>query len=101
MISFAINVIQTEVGEVATFVQTRIKKPHHKTEGKTMAKDVIPVNGEERVVREDTAKAYRGVNWAWASIAAFIIIMVLLLVTFLMRSAVNTPAPPPAGAAQQ
>ena len=74
---------------------------HHKTEAINMAKDVISVDGEDRVVREDTAKAYRGVNWAWASIAAFIIIMVLLLVTFLMRSAVNTPAPPPAGAAQQ
>jgi len=94
-------VIQTPAVQVATFVQTRGKYLHHKTEAINMAKDVISVDGEDRVVREDTAKAYRGVNWAWASIAAFIIIMVLLLVTFLMRSAVNTPAPPPAGAAQQ
>ena len=93
--------IQTPAVHVATFVQTRGKYLHHKTEAINMAKDVISVDGEDRVVREDTAKAYRGVNWAWASIAAFIIIMVLLLVTFLMRSAVNTPAPPPAGAAQQ
>ena len=93
--------IQTPAVQVATFVQTRGKYLHHKTEAINMAKDVISVDGEDRVVREDTAKAYRGVNWAWASIAAFIIIMVLLLVTFLMRSAVNTPAPPPAGAAQQ
>ena len=93
--------IQTPAVQVATFVQTRGKYMHHKTEAINMAKDVISVDGEDRVVREDTAKAYRGVNWAWASIAAFIIIMVLLLVTFLMRSAVNTPAPPPAGAAQQ
>ena len=28
-----------------------------------MAKDVINVNGEETVVREDTAKAYRGTIW--------------------------------------
>lgn len=93
--------IQTPAVQVATFVQTRGKYLHHKTEAINMAKDVISVDGEDRVVREDTAKAYRGVNWAWASIAAFIIIMVLLLVTFLMRSAVNTPAPPPAGAAQR
>ena len=93
--------IQTPAVQVATFVQTRGKYLHHKTEAINMAKDVISVDGEDRVVREDTAKAYRGVNWAWASIAAFIIIMVLLLVTFLMRSAVNTPAPPPAGASQQ
>lgn len=28
-----------------------------------MAKDVINVGGEEKVVREDTAKAYRGTIW--------------------------------------
>ena len=28
-----------------------------------MAKDVINVGGEETVVREDTAKAYRGTIW--------------------------------------
>lgn len=28
-----------------------------------MAKDVINVDGEEKVVREDTAKAYRGTVW--------------------------------------
>lgn len=28
-----------------------------------MAKDVINVDGEEQVVREDTAKAYRGTIW--------------------------------------
>lgn len=44
-----------------------------------MAKDVISVDGEERVVREDTAKSYRGVIWALASIAAFIIIIAILV----------------------
>jgi hypothetical protein len=44
-----------------------------------MAKDVITVNGEERVVREDTAKSYRGVIWALLSVAAFIIIGAVLL----------------------
>ena len=28
-----------------------------------MAKDVINVDGEDKVVREDTAKAYRGTIW--------------------------------------
>lgn len=39
-----------------------------------MAKDVITVGGEQRVVREDTAKSYRGVMWALISVLAFIII---------------------------
>lgn len=39
-----------------------------------MSRDVIQVGGEDRVVREDTAKAFRGVHWAWYSIAAFVII---------------------------
>jgi len=43
-----------------------------------MSKDVINVGGEDRVVREDTAKAYRGVNWAWLSIGAFIVIVAVV-----------------------
>lgn len=43
-------------------------------------KQAINVNGEEQVVREDTAKAFRGVHWALLSVAAFILI---LLVVFL------------------
>lgn len=43
-----------------------------------MAKDVINVDGEDRVVREDTAKSYRGVIWALLSVAAFIIIAAIL-----------------------
>jgi len=39
-----------------------------------MAKDTITVGGEERVVREDTARSYRGVMWALLSVLAFIII---------------------------
>ncbi|HEX8250217.1 MAG TPA: hypothetical protein VF599_18735 [Pyrinomonadaceae bacterium] len=44
-----------------------------------MSKDVISVDGEDRVVREDTAKSYRGVIWALTSIAAFIIIVAILV----------------------
>ena len=44
-----------------------------------MSKDVITVHGEDVVVREDTAKAYRGGDWAMISLAAFIVICELLL----------------------
>ena len=58
-----------------------------------MAKDVINVHGEERVVREDTAKAYRGVNWALMSIAAFILIASILLFSGTLTSLVWDPEP--------
>ena len=51
-----------------------------------MSKDVINVDGEERVVREDTAKAYRGVNWAWASIAGFIIILAIVAALLFLKA---------------
>ena len=43
-----------------------------------MAKQVIHVAGEDMNVREDTAKAYRGVYWALFSIAAFALITAVL-----------------------
>jgi hypothetical protein len=52
-----------------------------------MAKDVISVDGEDVVVREDTAKAYRGVNWALASIIGFVVIAAIVFFTFFWRSA--------------
>ena len=52
-----------------------------------MAKDVIPVNGEDRVVREDTAKSYRGVIWALVSIVAFVVIAAILFFLFFGMSA--------------
>ena len=61
-----------------------------------MAKDVISVDGEDVVVREDTAKAYRGVNWALMSIGAFVLIALVVFITFFWRSAsdgeLKTPA---------
>lgn len=39
-----------------------------------MAKDVINVDGKDTVVREDTAKSYRGVIWALISVGAFVVI---------------------------
>ncbi len=43
-----------------------------------MSKQVISVDGQDTVVREDTAKAFRGVHWALLSIGAFILIAALL-----------------------
>lgn len=58
-----------------------------------MSKDVISFYGEDVVVREDTAKAYRGVNWALLSIAAFVIITLLLLFAFFFSAATRVPGP--------
>ncbi len=58
-----------------------------------MSKDVITVHGEDVVVREDTAKAYRGVNWALLSITAFVVITLFLLFTFFFSAATRVPAP--------
>ncbi len=56
-----------------------------------MSKDVINVDGEEKVVREDTAKAYRGVNWAFLSIGGFILIAAIIaIVLFLGASGDGT-----------
>ena len=47
-----------------------------------MAKDTIKVDGEDTVVREDTAKAYRGTIWALISVAAFVVIGAILFFAF-------------------
>ena len=61
-----------------------------------MAKDVISVDGQDVVVREDTAKAFRGVNWALASVIAFVAITAALFIIFTISASsdgeVKTPA---------
>ncbi len=61
-----------------------------------MSKDVISVDGKDIVVREDTAKAYRGVNWALASVITFVAITAALFIIFTVTAAsdgeVKTPA---------
>ena len=52
-----------------------------------MAKDVITVDGEQRVVREDTARSYRGTVWALLSVLAFIIIAAILFFSGLIGGA--------------
>ena len=62
-----------------------------------MAKDTIKVDGEDVVVREDTAKSYRGVIWALLSVAAFVIIAaILLLGGFLKTATDDSPVKSPA-----
>ena len=43
-----------------------------------MSKQVISVHGEDKVVREDTAKAFRGTYWALISVGAFVLIVAIL-----------------------
>ena len=43
-----------------------------------MSKDVIRIDGQDTVVREDTAKAFRGVHWVLLTLAGFILITALL-----------------------
>ena len=61
-----------------------------------MSKDVVNVDGEPTVVREDTAKAYRGVNWMVASLLAFIVIAGIVAAVFLLRASkdgeIKTPS---------
>lgn len=47
-----------------------------------MAEEVITVDGEDKLVREDEAKSYRGVRWAMISIFGFIMITAVLFVVF-------------------
>lgn len=67
-----------------------------------MAKDVIKVDGEDVVVREDTAKSYRGVIWALLSVGAFVIVALILLIGgFLSTAFDNSNTKSPAQIEQQ
>lgn len=61
-----------------------------------MAKDIITVDGENRVVREDTAKSYRGVIWALTVLAIVIVGAAILFFGFLGRSATSGKIDSPA-----
>lgn len=55
-----------------------------------MAKDEITIDGEEVIVREDTAKAWRFMHWGVITGAiGLAIIVVLLFITFFMGAAVD------------
>ena len=61
-----------------------------------MAKDVINVDGEDVIVREDTAKANRFVVWGVTTAAIALAIMLFLFFTVFWRAAqdgkIETPA---------
>lgn len=54
-----------------------------------MSNEVINVGGEQKLVREDTAKSYRGVIWALGSIAMFIIIAAIIFFVFFAGAVTN------------
>ena len=68
-----------------------------------MSKQVITVDGQETVVREDTAKSFRGVHWALLSLAAFILIAAVLFFFggFLKLAFQGSVDQPPAGVERQ
>ncbi len=61
-----------------------------------MSKQVITAGGEQHLVREDTAKSFRGVYWALLSLAAFVLIAAVLFfggfLTSLSGSSIESPA---------
>lgn len=66
-----------------------------------MAKDVIKVDGEEKVVREDTAKAFRGVYWALFSVIGFLIIAAIMFFVFFAGSVFDGEVTSPAETEQR
>lgn len=67
-----------------------------------MSKEVINVGGEKKVVREDTAKSYRGTMWALITVGAFLIIAAILFFIFFLSSATSDkPDETPAQIEQQ
>jgi hypothetical protein len=66
-----------------------------------MAKTMSETTGREVNVREDTAKAYRGVYWALLSIGAFILIAAVLFFGGFLRNVTDrNPQAPPVGPSQ-
>jgi len=66
-----------------------------------MAKTMSDAAGREVNVREDTAKAYRGIYWALLSVGAFILIAAILFFGgFLSAVTDRNPQAPPTGPSQ-
>lgn len=63
-----------------------------------MSKEVIKVDGNDVIVRDDTAKAYRGVNWAIMVSLIALAIMILFAVVFFLRASTDGKIESPAQA---
>ena len=61
-----------------------------------MSKQVITAGGKEQLVREDTAKGFRGFHWALLSLAAFVIIGAILLMGGFLKSLTGSGVESPA-----
>ena len=61
-----------------------------------MSKQVITTHGEQHLVREDTAKSFRGVYWALLSVAAFVIIAAALFLGGFLKSIIGNDVESPA-----
>lgn len=61
-----------------------------------MAKDVINVDGEDKVVREDTAKAYRGTIWILFVVGMVLATAAILFFVFFGTSMFSTDIKSPA-----
>ncbi|HMS43285.1 MAG TPA: hypothetical protein PKE69_23855 [Pyrinomonadaceae bacterium] len=58
-----------------------------------MSNEVINIGGEQKLVREDTAKSYRGLIWALGSIAIFIIVTAIIFFAFFAKTATDGTSP--------
>ena len=61
-----------------------------------MSQETINVGGEEKTVREDTAKSYRGTIWILGTLAIIVVIALVIFFAFFARSAAdgsNTTSP--------
>lgn len=54
-----------------------------------MSKQVINVDGEEKVVREDTAKSYRGVIWILGTLGIVVIGGAIIFFLFFLKAATD------------
>lgn len=66
-----------------------------------MAKQVVTAGGEDHLVREDTAKSFRGVHWALLSLAAFVIIVAILFLGGFLSSLTSNQVESPAQVERQ
>ena len=65
-----------------------------------MSKQVITIDGQDRIVREDTAKSFRGVHWAMFTLVMMIVIAAILLVGGVIKINTGSESDKPLNAPQ-